>query len=89
MAVTPSLARGYLTRSLKKVSTYTIYPYILQEVGPIVKSEPDSHSEPYTSVVETMEEGFADDGGFAYEEYEEDQYGYEEAQEVDVNKGQV
>ena len=69
----------------------------VQEVVPVVKTEPECHAVAYTAAatethgeggaVETMEEGFGDEG-FEYEGYEGGQYEYEEAQGVDMNKGE-
>jgi hypothetical protein len=69
----------------------------IQEVAPVVKTEPECQAVPYTAIaeetqsgvvqVETMEEGF-EDGGFAYEGYEEEQYEYQGGQGEDVNKGE-
>jgi len=63
---------------------------------PVVKTEPEcplvSYAPPTEEVqgglvgVENMEEGFAE-GGFEYEGYEGDQYGYQEGQGVDLDTG--
>ena len=69
----------------------------IQEVTPVVKTEPESHAVSYNSAaedtqsgvigVETMEEGFGH-GEFEYEEYEVGEYGYDGGQGVEVSQGE-